>query len=78
LGKACEIINRDFDKNVEHMRKLRDLLMKGIKENINDIRVNGNPDNSLPNTLSVSFKNMKSNELINKLEKHICVSAGLI
>lgn len=76
LGKACEIANRDFDKNNLHMQKMTDMLYLGIKERIRDIRLNGHSEKRLPNTLSLSFKGLKANVLISMIQDYIAVSAG--
>lgn len=34
LGKACEIAQRDFDKNNQHMLAMRDSLLKGLKSEL--------------------------------------------
>ncbi len=76
LGKACEIAARDLDKNMLHIQKMRDILYAGIKEKINDTRLNGHPVKRLPNTLSLSFKGISANTLISKIQDYVAVSAG--
>ncbi|NQT65557.1 MAG: cysteine desulfurase [FCB group bacterium] len=58
LGKACEIAKQNLSENFEHMKKMRDRLWNGLVSDIPDIRLNGHPENRLPNTLNVSFLNM--------------------
>jgi cysteine desulfurase len=41
LAKASELAFQEFEKNVERMRLLRDRLMEGIFEKIQDTRLNG-------------------------------------
>ena len=77
LGKACEIAHRDLTKNMEHMVKMRDLLHNQLMEKIPDIKLNGHPQLRLPNTLSLSFKGIEANILLNEMEmKGIAASAG--
>ncbi len=76
LGKACEIVKRDLDKNRLHQKKMADMLYLGLKERIGDIRLNGHPDMRLPNTLSIGFKGIAANDLISKIQDRIAVSAG--
>jgi cysteine desulfurase len=77
LGKACEIANRDMDKNFAHMTRMRDLLYSLLTDKMNNIKLNGHIIYRLPNTLNVSFKNVKANILLAEMEKHgIAASAG--
>jgi cysteine desulfurase NifS/selenium donor protein len=77
LGKACEIALRDLDRNMEHMKKMRDLLHHYLMRKLPDIRLNGHPDLRLPNTLNLSFQGLEANILLNEMEsKGIAASAG--
>jgi len=75
LGKACEIAKRDLNKNMEHMQKMRDLLYQELKAGWDEIKLNGHPERRLPNTLSVSFRNIEANKLIAEIDT-VAVSAG--
>ncbi|HDJ34214.1 MAG TPA: selenide, water dikinase SelD [Bacteroidetes bacterium] len=75
LGKACEIALRDLEKNMRHMQQMRDRLMQGITERIPGIRINGDPANGLPNTLSVSFLNLEAETILSGLPG-VAASAG--
>jgi len=75
LGKACEIAKRDLEKNNNHMRAMRDLLFEKLKAGIPGLKLNGHPDNRLPNTLSVGFPGVKADILLSKLE-NVAASAG--
>jgi len=76
LGKACEIAGRDLDKNAAKMRIMRDRLYNGLKKKINDFKLNSQFENCLPNTLSLSFKNIDANLLIGKINNRLAVSSG--
>jgi cysteine desulfurase len=75
LGKACEIAQRDLEKNRTHMRDMRDLLYKGITESLIDVKLNGHPEQRLPNTLSLSFRGIEANTLLSVLTE-VAASAG--
>jgi len=75
LGKACEIAERDLQKNLEHMKKMRDLLHEKLKESGLDFRLNGHPEKRLPNTLSLSFRNVEANTVLSELTS-VAASAG--
>ena len=75
LGKACEIAKRDLNKNMEHTQKMRDLLYQWLKAEWDEIKLNGHPEKRLPNTLSVSFRNIEANKLLAEIDR-VAASAG--
>lgn len=75
LGKACEIAKQKLPDNIEHFSKNRDLLLHLLQSEIKDLRVNGSIENGLPNTLSVSFRNVMAETMLSEL-KNIAASAG--
>jgi len=76
LGKACDIICRSLDAHANHMRKMRDLLFSELKKGLAHIRLNGHPDMRLPNTLSLSFKNLEADRILAEIEPEVAASAG--
>jgi cysteine desulfurase len=77
LGKACEIVKRDFDKNSLNMLMMRDRLLNGLKNNLGDkVKVNVDLQNCLPNTLSVAFDNVEAHTLASVISKDIFISTG--
>ena len=78
LGKACEIANRNMEKHIKYLTKLRDYYIKKLQNEMpNNFRINGCMENRLPGNANVSFDGLNSSELIFKLdEKGICVSSG--
>ena len=75
LGKACEIAKRDLNKNMAHLQKTRDLLYQELQAEWGELKLNGHPENRLPNTLSVSFRNIEANKLLAEIDR-VAVSAG--
>jgi cysteine desulfurase len=75
LGKACEVAKPDMEKNMAHMQKLRDRLYSGLRERFPAIKLNGHPEQRLPNTLSLSFPNIEANILLDELDG-VAASAG--
>jgi len=55
LGKAAELAARDLDEYARKTGALREKLMKGLVAQIPNIKINGHPEDVLPNTLNVSF-----------------------
>ena len=76
LGKACEIAQRDLDKNIAHMKFLRDRLHEGLMAQTPDIRLNGDRQHCLPNTLSVSFRGQEANRILEDIGLEVAASAG--
>jgi len=75
LGKACEIANRDLEKNMLHMRKMRERLYEGLRETLKNMKLNGHPEKRLPNTLSLSFYGIEANTILSEIEE-VAASAG--
>ncbi|MGE0090154.1 MAG: cysteine desulfurase family protein [Bacteroidales bacterium] len=77
LGKACEIALRDMDKNIKHLKQMRDLLHTNLLKTMPEIKLNGHPELRLPNTLNISFPGIEANVLLSELEQQgIAASAG--
>ena len=75
LGKACEIAGQNLEKNMQHMKEMRDLLHKKIGDSGLDFILNGHPEKRLPNTLSLSFRNVEANTVLSELSE-VAASAG--
>ena len=61
LGKACEIAGQDLEVNSSHYQNMRDYLHRSLVAGVGEkfIRLNGQPEKRLPNTLNVSLKGWK-------------------
>ncbi len=75
LGKACEVSKRDLEKNMKHMQEMRDRLHRGLERELGEVKLNGHPEQRLPNTLSVGFKNVEANMLLLNMDG-VAASAG--
>jgi cysteine desulfurase NifS len=75
LGKACELIKDNLEYYSSHMRSVREHLEQGLLESRFDVRINGHPEQRLPNTLNVSFKGIKADVFLRSLDS-IAASAG--
>lgn len=75
LGKAAEIALQDMPTESVKIAKLRDRLWAGLSEHLTDIHRNGDPDNSLPNTLNVSFLYVEGESLMMGFSE-VAVSSG--
>jgi cysteine desulfurase len=79
IGAAAEIAEADLDSNAAHMRAMRDRLWQGLHNEMDDpqsTRLNGHPDQRLPNTLSVGFRGVEANTLLAKIGDRVAASAG--
>ena len=75
MGVAAEIAHREMESRIKHAKKLKERLIKGLKENIEDIIINGHPEFSLPNLVSVSVKYIEGESIVLMLdEENIAVS----
>ncbi|HAO93717.1 MAG: cysteine desulfurase NifS [Deltaproteobacteria bacterium GWC2_56_8] len=76
FGKAAEIAIRDMDKEIEHLKALKDRLEAGLGK-IPHIKVNGHLDKRLPNTSNISFEFVEGESLLLNLDmKGIAASSG--
>ncbi|MEW6041060.1 MAG: cysteine desulfurase NifS, partial [Elusimicrobiota bacterium] len=77
LTKACEIAELKHKKESARLAGLKERLWKGIRENIKNVHLNGDPLNCIPNTLNVSFEFVEAESLLLNLDlKGIAVSSG--
>jgi cysteine desulfurase len=76
LGQACEIAERKADYLATHMLKMRKLLHENLEKALDHVRLNGHPENRLPNTLSISFKGLEANRILEEIGLEVAASAG--
>ena len=71
-----ELVKRDIHRNYAHLRSLRNRLCGGIRQQIPDIRINCDLDQSVPNTLSVCIRGIDSNVLLAGIQDRVAASTG--
>ena len=76
LGKACEIARQGLEKHMVRMKQLRDSLYTGLTEAIPASRLNGHAEQRLPNTLSIAFKDIEAQRLLDTIGSEVAASAG--
>jgi len=76
LGKACEIAAKGLGEKMARMKLLRDRLHNGLSDKLSQIRLNGHIDLRLPNTLSLSFKGLDADRILEEISLEVAVSAG--
>ncbi len=79
MAKAAEI-SMEFLKNPESnlkIKKLRDMLEKGITEKISEVIVNGHPEKRMNNILNICIKYIEGESILIHLDfEGICASSG--
>ena len=77
MGKAIEIANYNIYEYSQRLIKLRKYFLSEIRQNIPDVKLNGDEENTLPGHISISFKGKDSQEILTKLDSYgICASGG--
>ncbi len=76
LGCAADLARRDLPDSAAQAAALRDRLWEGLCSRAGDVRRNGDPDHSLPNTLSISFRQVQANALLAAIGDRVAASAG--
>lgn len=77
LGKACELAQKRMQKDVTHMKNLRNKLITGVLQEIEESHLNGHPEYRLVNNAHFRFKAIEGESLIMSLdEKGIAASTG--
>jgi len=77
FGKACEIAQNNFSENTSHTKKLRDILVEKIFNEIPKVTLNGHTKSRLPNNAHFTFLGINGEDLIIKLDEHgIAASTG--
>ena len=77
MGKACEIAKENIDFHIKHVKNLRDYFNEEIKNNIENIKINGSIENRLPGNSNITFLGVDSTALLLELDKKgICTSSG--
>jgi cysteine desulfurase len=77
LGKAAELALNKMDEENGRIRALRDKLENELLSRIPNSMINGDRQNRLPNTTSISFEFVEGEAILLLLDEyHICASSG--
>lgn len=77
MAKAMKLANEEQNAFVNEMKSLQSSLAEGIKEKIDHVLFNGEPETGLPNIVNVSFRDVDGDALVMALDtKGIFVSTG--
>jgi cysteine desulfurase len=77
LGAACELAAKHMDEENTRVKTLRDKLEEGILKSCPDVRINGDREHRLPNTLNVSFEFIEGESILLDLDEvGVAASSG--
>jgi len=77
LGKAAEVAGAHMAEENGRVRKLRDKLENELVQRVPNAIVNGDRENRLPNTTSISFEFVEGESILLMLDEfNICASSG--
>jgi cysteine desulfurase len=77
FGKASEIAAARLDEDAVRVAALRDRLEKRLMERVGHVRLNGDPENRLPNTSNLSFAFVEAEAIMMNLDlAGVAVSTG--
>ena len=77
LGKASELTLSELTDKIDYLQKLRNLLVAGIQERIESVKLTGHPDRRLPGHASFCIEAIEGEALIYMLNQEgICANTG--
>ena len=78
IGKAAELAQKRLsDGSMQRVAALRDMLEKGIVNQIPDVKINGDTQHRVPNTTNISFGYIEGESILMYLNDfNICASSG--
>ena len=77
IGLAAELITTTLDQHIEQLNQFESQFKSGLKAFFPNAVFNGDPSNTLPGLVSVSFPGHRSDILLAKLDKaNMAVSSG--
>lgn len=75
MGVAAELAGKEMDGRIEKVSKLKAKLIRELPDYISEYQINGHPEYSLPNLVSVSIKYVEGESVVLMLdEENIAVS----
>lgn len=77
FGRAAELARQEMGREPKRLTQLRDRLISGILERIDNVSLNGHPQNRLPNNVNVSIQFVEGESILLSLDQEgICASSG--
>lgn len=77
FGAAAQIAKDSLPLYKTKVASLRDMLENGLLEEIEDVKINGDVENRLPNTTNLSFGYVEGESILMLLDEYgVCASSG--
>ncbi|MGQ9630415.1 MAG: cysteine desulfurase NifS [bacterium] len=77
LGKAAELAKAEMDGRIKRIAPLRDRLMSGLKDRIENVRLNGHPTQRLPGNVNVCVAFVEGESMLLSLNmRGVAASSG--
>ena len=76
FGEAVKLAIQLMPKETVRLKKLRDQLFEGLKKEINEIEINGHPDNRLPHNLNIYIPGVEARSLLVQIKDEVAISTG--
>lgn len=76
IGSAFEIMQKEKDEEAIHDRKLRTILLNGLKDIFPSLVLNGSLENRHPGNLNITLPNVDARQFIFNLQPAIAFSTG--
>ncbi|MBC5581986.1 cysteine desulfurase NifS [Anaerofilum sp. BX8] len=77
LGKALELANAQLAEKAVHLEKLRDYVIRTVRQSIPNVKLNGHPTRRLPGNVNLSFEGIEGEGMLLLLDmKGVCASSG--
>lgn len=76
FGEACEISAKELETETERILRLRTRLHEAITQDLDEVTLNGHPENRLAGNLNLSFSGVEGESLLMSLSEEIAVSSG--
>ena len=68
MGKAAEIASRDLPTRFEHLKALKDQLIRELPDYLDEVIINTHPEHSLPNLVSMSVQYVEGESVMLMLD----------
>jgi cysteine desulfurase len=76
FSKAIELATKNLEERTNYVEELSSCMWERLDDELDDIVLNGHPDNRIPNNLNISFTGVENKALVKNLQPDIAVSAG--
>lgn len=76
FANAVKMAEKNMDKRVDHVEELTSYMWERLNRELDDIILNGHPEDRIPNNLNISFTGVENKALVKNLQPDIAVSAG--